>query len=287
MSNSAAEKQCQFIDLTTDEIGKCGATFHLDRTIRPEDIGTLIGNATNTTKRAKERMTQAHQSETKRALTPAAELEPDMLWPYYVTRNREKHTGKLRDGIWKGIGRTPGKARHDNFHLAIFGRLPKEWTETLISLIELILINRTMPKYIKQCTRIPIPKKVIGETRPLAICHDIFCYLSGVVGNNLQTAMNKSNKNIKETVAFQKGKGCDDITHLIAGIREEALEHDRRLMMLFEDEEKFYDRTSLELQIAALKRMGCPDHGYVEFKADDMDSREVHILTSIGTTKST
>jgi hypothetical protein len=66
------------------------------------------------------------------------------------------------------------------------------------------------------------------------------------------------------------------------GIREDAMESGQRLASLEEDEEKFYDRTLLELQLAALLRLGCPAMGYVEFKADDMVDRIVYIITRQG-----
>ena len=46
-----------------------------------------------------------------------------------------------------------------------------------------------------------------------------------------------------------------------------------------EDEEKFFDRITLEMQIASMRTTGFTKQGYVEFKAKDMVNRTVKIIT--------
>ena len=82
----------------------------------------------------------------------------------------------------------------------------------------------------------------------------------------------------------RKGHGCDDITLLVMGLREDAIEFLAMLAVIEEDKEKFYDRAALEIQLSALIRNGCPNQGYKEFKADDMDNRRILIVTRQGVT---
>ena len=42
----------------------------------------------------------------------------------------------------------------------------------------------------------------------------------------------------KGCVAYRKGKGCHDITHILVSIKEDAIEHDIMLIIISEDEEK-------------------------------------------------
>jgi len=50
-----------------------------------------------------------------------------------------------------------------------------------------------------------------------------------------------------------------------------------------ENEEKFFDRVSLEVQLAVLVIMGFPCEGFIEMKAEEMDSISVEIHTRHGT----
>ena len=49
-----------------------------------------------------------------------------------------------------------------------------------------------------------------------------------------------------------------------------------------DDEEKFYDRITMEYQCACLLRLGCPQEGFVEWIAESMTNNQVSIITIIG-----
>jgi hypothetical protein len=90
----------------------------------------------------------------------------------------------------------------------------------------------------------------------------------------------------EETVAFQKERGCDDITYLLVGTKEDALEFVRLLLLLLEDEEKFRDRVGAEKQARSLLLLGFPEHVFVEFKIEEMQGRKITTIavTRQGTT---
>ena len=82
-----------------------------------------------------------------------------------------------------------------------------------------------------------------------------------------------------EITAYRKGKSTTDITQDKRCIFEESMEPGDHLGLVKEDEEKFFDRVSTELQMLAMKIFGCPDQGYCEWKMEDMDERNVYIKT--------
>ena len=51
---------------------------------------------------------------------------------------------------------------------------------------------------------------------------------------------------------------------------------------LDDDEEKFYDRITLEYQCACLLRLGCPPEGFVEWAAESLNNNNVTIVTIKG-----
>ena len=108
---------------------------------------------------------------------------------------------------------------------------------------------------------------------------DINAFLIGLISAKLEEGLERSGALPPETIAYRPGHGTDDITITVMATREDALELGTLLVIIEEDEEKFFDRVSLELQLLALRRCGCPPMGYIEFKADDLDGRPVDIIT--------
>ena len=45
----------------------------------------------------------------------------------------------------------------------------------------------------------------------------------------------------EDCMAYRKGKGCDDITHLLVALKEDAIVNDQSITFIAEDEEKFFD----------------------------------------------
>jgi len=201
----------------------------------------------------------------------------------------ERDTGRvemvdLEEQFWKSIEGIPGKAWHDVIHMVVYGRLHKDWAESMLAILKVSLLTRHMPQTIKELTHLLIPKSTPRVTQPLAICYDAFCFLSAIVAQYLQEGLEQAGMTIQETVAFVKGHRCDDITETEIGLREHTTESGQHLVSIEEDEEKFYDQASLELQLVAQQWLGCPPMGYVEFKADDMVDRKVYIVTWQGNT---
>ena len=83
--------------------------------------------------------------------------------------------------------------------------------------------------------------------------------------------------------AYRQGMSTSFITLLDISIREDAITFGRMMSLTSEDEEKFFDRVSLEVQLAVLTILGFPAEGFLEMKAEEMDNITVEIHTRHGT----
>ena len=60
------------------------------------------------------------------------------------------------------------------------------------------------------------------------------------------------------------------------------MEFERPLGVIKEDEEIFFDRVTVELQMLAMKTFGFPDQGYCEWNMESILERGVNITTKYG-----
>ena len=204
-------------------------------------------------------------------------------WPAYV----DQETGEIEDGgytemFWRAIEAVPSKARHENFHLSVLGRMPPIWRLVAKDLLLIVLLTRDLPDEFMPCSRLPIPKAKPGQTRPLALTHDACGFLWGVVGNWLNEANIKAGDANPDLVAYKAGRGCDDITLVDIAAREDAVASGKVTVKDDTDETKMFDRISLNLQMVGLEVIGCPKHGFMEMKASDLDGRIIFIIVREG-----
>ena len=290
MSPSKAEQQIHYATLSKDDVGLNGIIWnekpeHLDN----DDVSRLIPEGMILPDDTAQRFCQAHNKGNVRELLRPPDTkvyDEALLWPFYLNKNSGHiHDDDLERKFWKGCRNTPGKARHAGWHMALYGRLHAELGDTMVILCRLMLVLRHIPSELKRITRLPIPKPEPGATRPLALLHDINAFLIAMVSEKLGQGLEATGAIPRETIAYRAGHGTDDITLAVMAIREDALESKTLTAIIEEDEEKFFDRVVLELQLLALIKCGCPPKGYVEFKADDLDRRPVDIITRSGTTQ--
>jgi len=190
----------------------------------------------------------------------------------------------IRKKLNKSINSIPGKARFDGFHLAVLGRFHTCWRELTWKIIKLILITRYMPHEFKKIARIPIPKPgVINEYRPISLCHDLYCFINGIMAEITAKAIEDAGFIPDGVSAYREGKGCAMLVATEMSVREDCIESNIPSCRLDEDEEKFFDRISLELILAVLRMNGFPVKGFLELKASCMWDEDVDILTDKGT----
>ena len=128
-------------------------------------------------------------------------------------------------------------------------------------------------------TRIPIPKPdKPDQTRPISI----FSFLTDQVSKYLSDGVKATGKLGPEITAYRKNKSVNDITLDQRCTIEDALEFERLLGIIKEDEEKCFDRVTVELQMMAMKTFGFPDQGYCEWNMESMFGRGVNINTKYG-----
>ena len=148
--------------------------------------------------------------------------------------------------------------------------------------MKMMMILRILPQQTKIQTRVPIPKPKPGETRPLSLLHDDMCFILGFLTKHYTICVEKLNLLPPSLRAYRKGMGTSAITLLDLAMREDAVSFGRLMALTAEDEEKFFDRVSLEVQLAVLAILGFPTEGLIELKAEEMDNIVVEIHTRHG-----
>ena len=143
---------------------------------------------------------------------------------------------------------------------------------------KLMLLLRYQPPSVKVIGRPNIPKFPRGS-RPLSLMNDVFAFSTAIVSDCLLNGLIKAEEVLDETVAYMKGKGCDDITLLNLAMKEDAIASKRPCAFDNADEEKFFDRCGPDLQCAALLHAGSPKQGYVEWTACGMENCKAHLIT--------
>ena len=129
---------------------------------------------------------------------------------------------------------------------------------------------RILPQRAKIQTRVPIPKPKPGETRPLSLLHDDMCFILGFI-TKFYTLKCEEIKLFPPSIrAYRQGMSTSFITLLDISVREDAITFGRMMALTSEDEEKFFDRVSLEVQLAVLTILGFPAQGFLEMKAEEM-----------------
>ena len=282
MGKSKAKRECHYLSMAEDDVGPCGVIIEPDRPFTEESIKELIAEPEKMSEEERQRFIDAHAGHIGKLLEPPEPRE-EFFWPVYV----DPETGVIEDNgfkesFWKAIEHVPGKARHDGFHLAVIGRMSPEWQYAACQLSILMLVTRTLPPEIKVGTRVPIPKPVPGETRPLTLLHDLCSMIYGMIGLWLKGAVAKAGNAAPELAAYKPGRGCDDVTLVDLAAREDAIASGQAMACIDEDEMKMFDRITVILQCAVLLIIGCPEHGFVEMKADDLYQRTIIIVVRQG-----
>jgi len=288
MANSASEEVCAFAKIrTAGRLGNRGIKLNPNRVITMADISRLIHNGNSLPRRIKKSFLRAHGPHTANLFKEPDRDNPHFFYPFYLLNSE----GDISEGetlernFWKAIATVPTKARFEGFQLAVVGRFDSRWRKLLLKIVKLILIMRYIPSSLKKMARFPIPKPGRhNEYRPISLCHDLYCYVMGVVTSYSSAAIERAGILHNGLTAYQKGKGCANLVTTELCFREDCLESHVPSVQIDEDEEKFFDRIPVEVLLAAMRVNGFPDQGYIEIKASAMEAKTVEIITAKGVT---
>jgi len=288
MANSAATEICAFATIKKiGRLGNRGVRLHPRRVVKNEDIALLIQNGATLSRKIKKAFIRAHGPHTARLFEEPKEDNPEFFYPFYLNddKGRMQNEDELEKGLWRAISSTPTKARYEGFQLAVIGRFGKRWRNLLLQLVKLILLMRYIPSGLKKMARFPIPKPgKHNEYRPISLCHDLYCFIMGVITTHSSAAIERAGILHEGLSAYQKGKGCANLVTTELCFREDCLEGHVPSVQIDEDEEKFFDRIPVEILLAAMRVNGFPNQGYIEIKASAMEAKTVEIITSKGIT---
>ena len=240
MSPPAVVKQCLFGSITSDKVGPSG--FEIDRnfTINDETMETCNPGYYELTEDARHHVKEAYRKMGSLVEQPVPPL-PCLNYPFFYNCSSGKFSvDSVADDFFKSIASTPGKARHEGFHLAVIGRLPKLWIDGVLLFIQNVLVSRCPPRNIKVMTRIPIPKPdKPGQTRPISLADDMFSFLTDQVSRKFSYGVEETGQLGPEITAYRKNKCVTDITIDQRCTIEDAVEFGKLLGRIKEDEEFF------------------------------------------------
>ena len=288
MANSAARETCAFAKIVKKgRLGNRGIELFPDRVVTLKDIGSLIHKGDSLPRRIKKAFLRAHKSHIANLFREPKKDRSEFFYPFYLLNDTGKtmNDDNVEEKLWKSIASIPTKARFEGFQLAVVGRFGEIWRQLLLKIVKLILVMRYVPSCLKRMARFPIPKPgKRNEYRPISLCHDLYCYIMGVVTAYSSEAIDKAGILHEGLTAYQKGKGCANLVTTELCFREDCLENTVPTVQIDEDEEKFFDRIPVEILLAAMRVNGFPLQGYIEIKASAMESKTVEIITAKGVT---
>jgi len=287
MSNSRAKETCFFAELIRDgRLGIRGVKLKPNRKFRNADIPKVVKGGRALPRKIRRAIVRAHGPHIAKLFTEPLQDIPLFFFPFYIDHSRNNmmnDESTIEDFFWKAINKPPGKARFNGFHLATIGRFHIDWQHTLLKIIKLIFLLRYVPDYVKDMSRHPIPKpEKPKETRPISLCHDIFCFVCDIISKITSKAIEKAGILHPGIVAYREGMGCQSLVGAELGLREDCVESGMPTCQLDEDEEKYFDRASPVITLAAMRVNGFPEQGWLELKASCFGEKLVEIITNIG-----
>jgi len=284
-SDSGEEKYIHIIDEVIDIHGN--TKFVVKKTRHPpteEEMQKLYRKGRVLTDELQQHVRGAHNRETLDIFENRPKIDSNFRYPHTVDPSSDKvELKEIRKKFVKAISTGHSKARHKGFHLAIVARMSFKWVELWMSCIEFILLTRMAPRLVKEMTRCPIPKPgKPGATRPLTIANDVWTFINSLIHDDLSSAIEKAGVLEDEIIAYRRGKGAMDAMLPIISMLEECFVSGETIALSSEDEEKFFDRVGLIIQIYTMMAIGLPDDGFLELKSEDMYERKCTVVTKFG-----
>jgi len=138
-----------------------------------------------------------------------------------------------------------------------------------------------LPTSAKRFSITPIPKPgKLHDRRPISLLDDLEAFVSVHISKHLSDGLEIANTLSLFITVYRKGKSIDDIT-LAHPITLENINQSGHCIMgiISDNEEKFFDRISLELLCTTLIQHRCSPTGYVELAAKSLSDTIVRITT--------
>jgi len=287
MGNTKAPENCAFAEVVHEgKLGPRGIKLKGGRKLKMTDVPNLIHNGHKLSRKVKRAFIAAHNKYISKLFRNPGKNRNEFFYPFYL----QDRDGKMNEEtfverkLWRSLGSTPGKARHDGFQLATIGRFGQRWRRFLCKFVKIMLIMRYIPYEMKKIARYPIPKPgKVNEYRPISLCNDLYCFLNSIITAKTSSAIEKAKLFHNGITSYRRGKSCATLVAIEQSFREDCIENNLPSVQIDEDEEKFFDRVCLEIILASMRINGFPDSGYIEFKACMMSEKIVEIITCKGT----
>ena len=286
MSPPNVEKQLHFATPIYDEVGLSGYDIDKGLTIDDAAMKRTTPNYNDCKDDVQHQVKEAHEYMKALFENPLGETR-DLNYPFYYDCDTGEFSNKdLTTDFYKSISSEPGSSRHEGYHMAVLGRLPEGWQKGILLFLQNVLVTRCPPPAIKAMSRILIPKgkDKPGQTRPISMADDTYSFLTDQISKSFSAGIEATGRMGEEIKAYRKGKSTTDITIDERNMQEDALENLKLLGIIKEDEEKFFDRPDVALQVIVMRLFGFKNQGYGEWKCEDMLDRMVFVITRYGLT---
>jgi len=225
MRDPTGQKNCHFLDLTTDEVGPNGISIHPDRPFDTEAQQKYLDGPLES------KVDQEIIDKIKKAQQQLPELfkristNKKLVYPFrYDCATGLYMTDNLEINLRKNIQQGNGKARATGFAIPVLGRLPKIFVDTYLLKCKIQLALRLLDSGTENSLRICMGKPC-GGVRPLTVGHDDNVFLNGLAQQAIQCEIERAKVLPENICSYQKGKGCCDATIVNCVSKEIALQN--------------------------------------------------------------
>ena len=149
MNPPPVARQCLFGSVTNDSVGPSGFKINTNFEVNDETMTECNPGYSQLTSEAKSYAQKAFLKMGCLVNQPTPD-ETCLQYPFYFDSNTGSFSAEsVATDFYKAIATTPGKARHEGFHLAVIGRMTKPWIDGMILFIQNTLVSRCPPCNIK------------------------------------------------------------------------------------------------------------------------------------------
>jgi hypothetical protein len=268
-------KNCHFAELVEDEIGPCGIRIQTDKTFGPEALKEYM-DSEPLDEETENRIKLAH-NRIRPFIEKIANKIPTFTYPFkFSCVDGSFMDNSLHSNIEKVLTKGRGKARVNNFSIAVIGRFPPIVAEIYRIKSELHLSLRMIDRFTEQSLRICIPKGE-GKVRPITVAADDLAFLNSIVQKSFQGQVK-----IRDWItSFRRGMGCTNSTLTDCPVKELALSSGDKYVAIFNNDlEKMFDRMTREVQALALTHIGA-GRGFIEWQMSNCDRRTNLLVTDL------
>jgi hypothetical protein len=282
MKTPPGEKNCHFLNITSDEAGPNGISIQVDKPFDEQAQWQYLGGPLETKVDSDIAARIWSEHEKLPVLFQQITANTRINYPFKYDCGTGKYLDStVEESLRKNIQQGNGKARATGFAIPVLGRLPKIFADTYLLKCKLQLALRLLDMGTENSLRICIGKPC-GGVRPLTVGHDNNVFLNGIAQQAIQVEIANLKILPENLCSYQRGKGCSDATIVSCVTKEVAIQSDEYyLAEISDDAGKMFDRLYIKLQVALLQLAGVGKQGFAEWQYANLTRGTNRLITDI------